>query len=149
LRRLNAAAYDRKYEYGRDDFDRECETDQVSGACLMLPHTVMDQVGMLDEDFFMFYEEVEWCWRIRKAGYRVLYVPQARVVHHWMGSVRQQNRAMTKRLYQSSLIYYRKTAGLPAQIAMRGVVFIGMARNEFIHFGVAVKRRLRAARLIK
>ena len=116
LRRLNAAAYDRIYEYGRDDFDVACETDQVSGACLMVPHAVMDQVGMLDEDFFMFYEEVEWCWRIKKAGYRIYYLPQSRVVHHWMGSVRQQNRAMTKRLYQSSLIYYRKTSGLWARI---------------------------------
>jgi GT2 family glycosyltransferase len=149
LRNLNRAAYDRKYEYGREDFDVEWETDQVSGACLMLPHSVMDKVGMLDEDFFMFYEEIEWCWRIHRAGYRVLYVPRSRVVHHWMGSVRQQNRAMTHRLFQSSLIYYRKTAGPMAWVAMRAVAFIGMTKNELVHLGVAVKRRLRAAHLIK
>jgi N-acetylglucosaminyl-diphospho-decaprenol L-rhamnosyltransferase len=149
LRNLNRAAYDRKYEYGRDNFDVECETDQVSGACLMVPHAVMDKVGMLDEDFFMFYEEVEWCWRIRKAGYRVFYVPQSRVVHHWMGSVRQQNRAMTRRLFQSSLIYYRKTAGWGAQLAIRGVALIGTTKNDLLYLGVAVKRRLRAAHLIK
>jgi N-acetylglucosaminyl-diphospho-decaprenol L-rhamnosyltransferase len=149
LRNLNRAAYDRKYQYGRDNFDVECETDQVSGACLMLPHRVMDEVGMLDEDFFMFYEEIEWCWRIRKAGYRVFYVPQSRVIHHWMGSVRQQNRAMTRRLFQSSLIYHRKTGGWGAQLAMRIVSFIGMTKNELLHLGVAIKRRLRAAHLIK
>jgi GT2 family glycosyltransferase len=149
LARLNPAAYDRKYAHAREDFEVEWEIDMVSGACLMLPHRVMDQVGMLDEDFFMFYEEVEWCWRIRKAGYRVFYVPQARVVHHWMGSVRQQNRAMTRRLYQSSLIYHRKTAGRGAQLAMRGVVLIGLLRNEILHLGVAIKRQLRAAHLIK
>lgn len=149
LRNLNRAAFDRKLHFGRDNFDIEWETDEVSGACLMVRHTVMDQVGMLDEDFFMFYEEIEWCWRIRKAGWKVVYVPQARVVHHWMASVRQQSRAMTARLFKSALTYYRKTSGLPSQIAIRGVMLIGLTKNEFLHFGVAVKRQLRAAKLIR
>lgn len=149
LRRLNARAYDRNYEYGREDFDQTWETDQVSGACMMVPHRVMDEVGMLDEDFFMFYEEIEWCWRIRKAGYKVVYLPEARIVHHWMGSVRQQNRAMTARLFKSSLIYYRKTAGWGTRAAMLGVVGMGLLKNEMLHLGVAVKRRLRARKLIR
>ncbi len=149
LRNLNRAAYDRIHEYGRNDFDVEWETDQVSGACLMLPHVVMDKVGMLDEDFFMYYEEIEWCWRIRKAGYRVMYLPQSRVVHHWMGSVRQQNKAMTKRMFLSSLIYYRKTAGWGAQLAIRGVMTMGIIKNELLYLGVAIKRKLRALKLIR
>ncbi|HEV2472097.1 MAG TPA: glycosyltransferase family 2 protein, partial [Chthonomonadales bacterium] len=112
LRRLSRERYDRELEYGRDDFDQEWETDEVSGACLMVRRAVMDQVGPLDEDFFMFYEETEWCWRIKRAGWRVRYVPQAQVVHHWMAAVRQQSRAMTARLFRSALIYYRKTGRL-------------------------------------
>ena len=135
LRRLNRRAYDRKYEYGRDDFDVECETDQVSGACMMVPRRVMDQVGMLDEDFFMFYEEIEWCWRIHQAGYKVIYLPEARVTHHWMGSVRQQNRAMTAQLFRSALVYYRKTARPGARLAMLGVVGMGLAKNEIAASG--------------
>ncbi len=149
LRRLNRRAYDRNYEYGREDFDETWETDQVSGACMMVPHAIMDKVGMLDEDFFMFYEEIEWCWRIRKAGYKVVYLPEARIVHHWMGSVRQQNRAMTARLFKSALVYYRKTAGMGARTAMFGVVGMGLAKNELLHLGVAVKRQLRARKLIR
>ncbi|HLK58196.1 MAG TPA: glycosyltransferase family 2 protein, partial [Chthonomonadaceae bacterium] len=149
LRNLNRAAFDRVLHFGRDDFDVEWETDEVSGACLMLKHAVMDQVGMLDEDFFMFYEEIEWCWRIRKAGWKVVYVPQARVVHHWMASVRQQNWAMTARLFKSALIYYKKTAGLPAQLAIRLVMLIGLAKNEFLRLGVAAKRRLRRVGLVR
>jgi len=149
LRNLNRAAFDRVLHFGRDNFDVEWETDEVSGACLMLKHTVMDQVGMLDEDFFMFYEEIEWCWRIRKAGWKVMYVPQARVVHHWMASVRQQNWAMTARLFQSALIYYKKTAGLSSQLAIRLVMLIGLTKNEFLRLGVAVKRRLRRVGLVR
>lgn len=149
LRRLCRAWFDRALEYGRADFDTLWETDQVSGACLMLPHRVMDQVGMLDEEFFMFYEEIEWCWRIRKAGWKVVYLPEAQVVHHWMGSVRQQSEAMTARLFQSALIYYRKTGNPLSRVAIRGVVGLGLLKNRLLYLGVGIKRRLRAARLLR
>lgn len=149
LRNLNRAAYDRLHEYGRNDFDVEWETDQVSGACMMVPARVMQEVGMLSEDFYMFYEEIEWCWRIRKAGYRVMYLPQSRVVHHWMGSVRQQSRAMTRRLFRSSLTYYRKTRGPLGPVQIAPAVLCGLTRNEILGVGVAIKRRLRALKLLR
>jgi N-acetylglucosaminyl-diphospho-decaprenol L-rhamnosyltransferase len=149
LRRLRPGKYDDIYVYGRADFDVVWEGGQVSGACIMLPCRVIEQVGALDEEFFMFFEETEWCWRIHKAGYKVVYLPQARVVHHWMGSVRQQPRVMTARLYKSALIYYRKTGSLGERVAIFGVVGLGLAKNELLHLGVAVKRQLRARKLIK
>jgi len=136
------------WEYGRSDFEVEADTDSVTGACMMLPMHVMDRVGMLDEEFFMFYEEVEWCWRIKAAGLRIVYLPQSRVVHHWMGSVRLQSRVMTIRLFQSMLIYYRKT-GTPAQRVGAHVVYVaGYLRNELLYLGVKVKRLLRKCRLL-
>jgi GT2 family glycosyltransferase len=149
LCKLNRAKFDRELEYGREDFDVLAEVDQVSGACMMVPKRVMDEVGMLSEDFFMYYEEVEWCWRIRKAGYKVYYVPESRVVHHWMGSVKQFSKAMTDRLFRSALIYYRKTGGVRQQLAIRLVIAIGLAKNAFLHFGVAVKGRLRKGGIIR
>ena len=138
-----------KFLYGRDDFDVEWSTDLVSGACIMVPGRVIDRVGMLDGDFFMFYEEIEWCWRIRKAGYKVMYLPQSRVTHHWMGSVRKQPRAMSARLHKSALVYYGKTAGLGTRAAMLGIVGMALAKNEVLHLGVAVKRQLRAHKLVR
>ena len=149
LHRLNKGANSCRYEFGRDDFDVEWETDQVMGACLMVPRRVMEQVGMLDEDFFMFYEETEWCWRIRRAGYKVAYLPEARVTHHWMGSVRQQYLTMTAQLCRSALVYYRKTARPGAQMAMRGIVGMALAKIRMQQLGVAVKRQLRARKLIR
>ena len=106
----------------------------------------MEQVGLLDEEFFMFFEEVEWCWRIKKAGWRVVYVPQAEVVHHWMGSVRQDSYAMARRLFQSSDIYYRKTGTPLSRLANRAVMAYGAAKNRVIHAGVRVKRFMRGVR---
>lgn len=148
LWRLKPGLSAQKWHYGREDFDREWETDSVTGACLMTRKEILDRVGLLEEAFFMFYEEIELCWRIRKAGYRVMFLPQSRVVHHWMGSVRQQSKAMTRRLYRSMGIYYRKTMGWQV-LLVSPIIWFGLVRNELLHLGVAVKRRLRAAKLIR
>jgi GT2 family glycosyltransferase len=149
LRNLIRGSKGPGWEYGRSDFDVEADTDSVTGACMMLPRSVIDRVGMLDEEFFMFYEEVEWCWRIKHAGLRIVYVPQSRVVHHWMGSVRQHSRVMTIRLFESMLVYYRKTAGPGRRIASYVVYLAGFIKNELLYLGVAMKRLMRRARLIR
>lgn len=143
LRRLAMSRYEIALGYGRHDFDQTCEVDQVSGACLLVRGEVMRQVGMLDERFFMFYEEIEWCWRIKRAGWQVWYVADAEVTHHWMGSVRQASKRMTAELFRSQLLYYRKTSGPLTVLAIRGVMALGLAKNSLIHAGVAVKRVLR------
>jgi len=58
------------------------EVDWLSGACLMVRRAAIDQVGAMDERFFMFNEDVDWCRRMKLAGWAVTYTPQARVVHH-------------------------------------------------------------------
>jgi GT2 family glycosyltransferase len=102
----------------------------------------------LDTRFFMFYEEIEWCHRIKRAGWKVYYVPKAVVTHHWMGSVKQHSRRMTAELFRSQLLYYQKTAGPLAVLAIRLIMVLGLAKNAFIHAGVGVKRQLRKVGLI-
>lgn len=148
LRRLAMKRFERDLEYGREDFDALCEVDQVSGACILVRRETMDQVGMLDERFFMFYEEIEWCYRIKKAGWQVWYVPEARVVHHWMGSVRQMSRRMTAELFKSQLLYYQKTSGPATALGARLVMTTGILKNELLHLGVAVKGQLRRLGLL-
>ncbi len=149
LRSLNRVHFDRDLEYGREDFDKLWEVDQVSGACMMVRKEVMDRVGMLSEDFYMYYEEVEWCWRIRKAGFNVYYVPDSRVVHHWMGSVKQVSKAMTTRMFQSALTYYQKTGTSFDVLAIRGVILMALTKYKVIYLGVAVKRMLRKLKVIR
>ncbi|MEJ2557919.1 MAG: glycosyltransferase family 2 protein [Anaerolineae bacterium] len=57
------------------------EVDFVSGCALLVRSSVLEQVGLLDERFFAYYEEVEWCIRARRAGYHILSVPEAKVWH--------------------------------------------------------------------
>jgi N-acetylglucosaminyl-diphospho-decaprenol L-rhamnosyltransferase len=71
----------RDYLYLDWDHDAVREVDWVSGACLMVRREVLEQVGPLDPAYFLFVEDMDWCRRIRDAGWTVDYVPAARVTH--------------------------------------------------------------------
>ena len=76
-----------RYGTGRD-YSVPAEVDEVSGAAMLIRREVIDQVGGLDEGFAWGYEDVDYCLRARRAGWRVHYVPDARVMHHWGGTQR-------------------------------------------------------------
>jgi GT2 family glycosyltransferase len=87
------------------------QVDVLLGACLMLRQQILNQVGLLDEDYFMYSEEVDLCYRVKAAGWELFWVPQAEVVHLGGQSTRQVSDAMFLRLYQAKLIYFRKQHG--------------------------------------
>lgn len=62
-------------------YDEVRDVDYVIGASLAVRREVIEQIGLMDEGFFLYFEECDWCARARRAGYRVLYVPQATAVH--------------------------------------------------------------------
>ena len=66
---------------GGFDHDTETEADWLYAAALLVRREAVEQVGMFDEDFFMFSEEVDWLTRFRRAGWKVLFTPSAEVVH--------------------------------------------------------------------
>src|SRR6202789_2532179 len=74
--------------------DDERQVDQPEGACLLIRSTVLDQVGRLDEGYFMLFEEVDWCYRVKQAGYEIWFTPRAQVVHHYGQSIKQVKVAM-------------------------------------------------------
>jgi GT2 family glycosyltransferase len=61
--------------------DTPQQVDWVSGACMLVRRTVWDQLQGFDEGFFLYGEELDWCWRARRAGWRVVYQPASRVTH--------------------------------------------------------------------
>jgi N-acetylglucosaminyl-diphospho-decaprenol L-rhamnosyltransferase len=66
---------------GGFDHDEPRELDWLFGACLLVRREAADEVGLFDEDFFMFSEETDWCFRFRRAGWQVWFFPGADVVH--------------------------------------------------------------------
>lgn len=122
-------------QVGRD-YSRPCEVGEISGAALLVRREVYEQVGGLDPAFFAYYEDVDWCKRIRSAGWRIYYVPDAKVTHLWQGTSRQVS-ALAYRAGQHSLRYYfAKHHGLPAQ----GGVTILLVVKEIALIGAAFLR---------
>ncbi len=85
--------------------------DVIKGACLLLRHSALDQVGLLDNRYFMYTEEVDLCFRLLKAGWQLWYVPSSRVTHFGESSSRQVAEEMYVQLYRSKVQFYRKTGG--------------------------------------
>lgn len=102
------------------------DVDAVLGACLFVRREAWEAAGLLPErDFFLFLEETDWCWSLREAGWRVVHVPDARVVHVSGGSSKKKVPARTRIEYHRALYrFFRKRRGkLQAGIAVAiGVV---------------------------
>lgn len=99
------------------------EVDVLQGACLLVRRAVLEKVGALDETYFIYSEEVDWCYRIRRAGWSLWWVPQAQVIHYGGQSTRQVKTEMFLRLYQGKIVYFRKHYGRPIAFLYKLVLF--------------------------
>ncbi len=91
--------------------DKQRDVDQVMGAVLMTRISVIEQVGVMDERFFMYYEEVDLCYRIKKAGWRTIYKPEAVITHIGGGSSEQIPVSKRIMAMTSLLKFFRKHRG--------------------------------------
>jgi GT2 family glycosyltransferase len=82
--------------------------DYPSGACIMVRREVIDVVGLMDEKFFMYYEETDWCYSMRKAGWEIYYVPDAKIVHYCGGSFKDQDLRRKILSLESRLKFFKK-----------------------------------------
>ncbi len=90
---------------------QEAYPDWVSGACMMFRAELLDKVGYFDGGFFMYTEEVDYCQRVRRAGYRVLYTPEAEVIHLRGKSTEANREKATFEYRRSQLYFYKKHYG--------------------------------------
>jgi GT2 family glycosyltransferase len=92
-------------------YDRQADADQLMGAALMIRRAALNQVGLLDERFFLYYEEVDLCLRLKQAGWRAVFVPDATITHRGGQSSRQVPVAARIMMLESLLGYFRKHHG--------------------------------------
>jgi GT2 family glycosyltransferase len=101
------------------------DVDAVLGACLAVRREVLERVGGLPEEYFLFLEETDWCWSIREAGYRVVHLPDVRLVHLSGASSKKKVPARTRIEYHRALYRFfrrhRGRAALAALVALRVV----------------------------
>lgn len=85
--------------------------DVIMGSCMLIRRAVVDRVGLFDEQFFVYSEEVDLCERIRRAGWEIHYVPDSNIVHHGAQSTNQVADAMFVELYRNKVRFFRKYYG--------------------------------------
>ncbi len=105
-----------------EHFDAVMEVDQPSGAALFLRQNVLARVGLLDEHYFMFFEEVDLCRRIKNAGHRIYLFPDASITHYGGRSRRQSRAEVILPGLQSMLRYFRTHEG-PIRSGLFELVF--------------------------
>jgi GT2 family glycosyltransferase len=121
-------------------------TDYVVGACMLARREAIDQVGALDEGYFMYAEEPDWCWRMCQAGWETWFTPAAVITHFGGQSTRQVREAMLVALYRSKVRFFRLHRGvLPATgltalfVAVSGVRRLVRAALRLDPPGVALR----------
>jgi GT2 family glycosyltransferase/lipopolysaccharide/colanic/teichoic acid biosynthesis glycosyltransferase len=91
--------------------DESYELDAVSGSFMMVRREVYEQVGGLDEDFFMYGEDLDWCYRIQQAGWKNYYVHSTKIIHYKGESTRRSNLDEIRTFYQAMHLFVKKHFG--------------------------------------
>ncbi len=140
---------ERYYVLDRPDGEIQ-EVDWVTGAAMLARREAVRQVGPLDEGFFMYSEELDWCRRFKAAGWRIVYLPSAQIVHHVGKSSEQVVAARHIHFQTSKVRYTRKYHGPVAAALLRGFLlgnYLWQMGVEGAKWLVGHKRPLRAQRI--
>ena len=124
---------------GRSQLARDC--DWLIGACLWVRREARAQVGLFDEAYTMYVEEVDWCWRMRQAGWQVRYCPAARIIHHGGQSANRLSLRQQVLLYRSKALFLERSRGRASALLLRWLVRPAAALKSFYWLGRSLLRR--------
>ena len=121
------------------DPEQTAEVEVLSGSCMMVRKAAMDQVGLLDEDYFMYGEDIDWCYRIHKAGWKIFYVPTTEIIHFRGESGRGAPLRILYRKSQAMSIFVnkhmtRRFRFFPLWLLQVGIALHGIFRFVFKTF---------------
>ena len=105
------------------------QVDYPLGACMLIRRAAWHDVGPLDEGYFMYLEEIDWCRRARAHGWQIWHQPRAIAMHHGGSSTSQQPDAMFAQLWRSRLRYYARFHGPTYNRVVHGLVRLGLRRR--------------------
>ncbi|MFK7803660.1 MAG: glycosyltransferase family 2 protein [Anaerolineae bacterium] len=112
--------------YDMDSWSLETprQVDVLMGACILCRRPIIEEIGGMDEEYFMYSEEVDLCFRIQKAGWQIFWLPEAQITHYGGQSTNLVKTEMFLRLYESKLLYFNKNYGRKAARFYRIVLYL-------------------------
>jgi GT2 family glycosyltransferase len=140
------------------DYNEENEVDWMTGCALLIRREALEQVGLLDENYFMYAEESDLCFRLKKTGWRVVFHPEASIIHHGGQSVLNQSefkaldRTITSYLFSTRYYFFRKNYGYGNCLMLKTLDFLYYgaiyAKNLFRRNGLARQARMQESRAV-
>ncbi|WP_240414729.1 glycosyltransferase family 2 protein [Paenibacillus periandrae] len=121
-----------QYQLGYLDPDQDYPVDCLVGAFMMVRKQAIDQVGMLDEDFFMYGEDIDWCYRIKQGGWQIHYYPYTQIVHHKGASSRRKPFKIIYEFHRAMYLFHSKHYQNKYNFVVNGLVYMGIFLKFFV-----------------
>lgn len=115
--------------------DEVGEVDCLMGAFMLMPRKALDEVGLLDEDFFMYGEDIDLCYRIKAGGYKIVYYPEAKIIHYKGGSSKKRRNKVIYDFHNAMWIFYKKHYIKQYSVWINSVVFLGIVMKCLLELG--------------
>ena len=100
------------------------DVDSVSGSCLLISRSAIQKIGLLDKEYFAYWEETDWCLKAKKAGYRIVHVPTARIWHKGEASTKSQTGFVLFYMTRNRVLFVRKNASTLQKLAFMHLFLI-------------------------
>ncbi|MEC0227963.1 glycosyltransferase family 2 protein [Paenibacillus alba] len=132
-----------QYQLGYLNPDDEYPIDSLVGAFMLIRREAIEQVGMLDEEFFMYGEDIDWCYRIKQAGWVNYYYPRTHIVHHKGASSRRKPFKIIYEFHRAMILFHNKHYRHQYSWLTNAIVYSGVG----LKFALSLARnKLRSAR---
>ncbi|KAA8999495.1 glycosyltransferase family 2 protein [Paenibacillus spiritus] len=114
------------YQLGYLDPDQDYAVDALVGAFMMVRRETIAEVGGLDEEFFMYGEDLDWCYRIKEAGWGIWYYPRTSIIHLKGGSARRRPPKIIYEFHRAMILFHRKHYQAKYNVMVNGAVYAGV-----------------------
>ncbi|NOU66257.1 glycosyltransferase [Paenibacillus sp. LMG 31461] len=121
-----------QYQLGYLDADQQYPIDSLVGAFMLVRRETIEHVGMLDEEFFMYGEDIDWCYRIKEAGWVNYYYPRTQIVHHKGASSRRKPYKIIYEFHRAMYLFHKKHYMRKYAMITNGFVYAGIAFKFFL-----------------
>jgi N-acetylglucosaminyl-diphospho-decaprenol L-rhamnosyltransferase len=119
LHRLRKNATSERFADSTRDYEVVMDVDEVSGACMLIRREMWESIGLLHEKYFFGHEDMDYCIQARRSGWRVVYYPRSKVVHHWGRSASRADVGLKAKYLKGYYEYIRRVHGPSAATAFR------------------------------
>ncbi len=117
------------------DPDQETEVDALVGACMLVRGGVVREVGLLDEQFFMYGEDLDWAYRIKQYGWRIVYHPRVMVHHYKRAASTRRAIPSIRAFYEAMRIFHRKHYATTTPAPLNALIELGITLKELLALG--------------